>query len=159
MGAFRSAFQNWLFSAVKSKGAVSPLIRAMRQQNAREDACHGRSVDDKNDHFPARRAQSRRRLPQSGPEPASSMSSVVRTTTGITISDKGKRACPTGKMPDPGHVDGVNEKPDNDRGRAEQDVVDKASNARQAIRFVRIRRDRWPPGCPRESRSALQPLP
>ncbi|MNT78137.1 hypothetical protein D3C72_2173450 [compost metagenome] len=28
MGLLRSAFQNWLFSAVNSSGAVSPAIRA-----------------------------------------------------------------------------------------------------------------------------------
>jgi hypothetical protein len=85
VGAFRLWAQYWLFSAVKSSGAVSPLMRAspskipvrMPGAAARYSTC---TVTFQRG-MPSDRAASRM---TSGTR--RSVSSVVRTTTGSTIS-------------------------------------------------------------------------
>ena len=57
------------------------------------------------------------------------MSSVVRTTTGITMHRQRDRAGPAGEMPHRRDHDLVDEQADHDRRRAEQDVVDEAHHA------------------------------
>ena len=57
---------------------------------------------------------------------SSSMSSVVRTTTGMTITASATAPAKPEKWPIGAHHDLVDEQADDDRGRAEQDVVDEA---------------------------------
>src|SRR5262249_28976776 len=57
-----------------------------------------------------------------------SMSSVVRTTTGTTMT-----ASATGEMAHRGNQYLVDEQADDDRGRTQQDVVDEAHHAGEAI--------------------------
>ena len=59
------------------------------------------------------------------------MSSVVRTTTGMTIMASATAPASPEKWPIGAHQDLVDEQADDDRRRAEQDVVDEAHDRRQ----------------------------
>ena len=86
IGALRSRLQNWLLSAVKSSGAVSPLMRATASSTPVIDAGARGPIGHARDHVRARHAERGGGLAQRGSGTSSSMSSVVRTTTGMTIT-------------------------------------------------------------------------
>ena len=58
------------------------------------------------------------------------MSSVVRTTTGMTRIASDSRAGDAGEVPHARDEDLIDEQADDDRRRAEQDVVDEADDDR-----------------------------
>src|SRR5689334_4998153 len=87
IGALALVLQNWLLSAVKSSGAVSPEIRATANKTpVTMPARAARQVTERMMALcdaPSAAAASRKPLGT-----RSSMFSVVRTTTGITITIK-----------------------------------------------------------------------
>ena len=82
-----------------------------------------------------------------------SMSSVVRTTTGIDDDRQRHRPGPGREMAHGHDHDLVDEQPDDDRRRAQQDVVDKAHNLAEAGRLGCIRREMCRRGCRSACRS------
>ena len=96
IGAFMSALQNWLLSAVKSSGAVSPgHSRDCEQDSGNHTASDGLQ-GDLEDHFPHRRAKGHCGLAQAARRAGAC--SVVRTTTGSQLT-RGQRSCPSEKCP------------------------------------------------------------
>ena len=84
----------------------------------------------RDDHMRARQAERRRRLAQLFGTSVS-MSSVVRTTTGIDEHRERHRAGTAREVAHRRHHDLVDEQADDDRGRAQQDVVDEPHDLRQ----------------------------
>jgi hypothetical protein len=74
-----------LLSAVNSSGAVSPVMRANCQQDAGNDARARGAIGDRRIMY-ARGKPIDAAASRSVSAPAVSMSSVVRTTTGMTIT-------------------------------------------------------------------------
>ena len=88
MGDSMLVLKNWLFSAVNSKGAVSPEMRAHSQQNTCDHATLQRKVTPVATFqrgAPKAKAASRKL-----PGTSRIMFSVVRITTGMAMSDKAK---------------------------------------------------------------------
>ena len=106
IGAFMSVLKNWLFSAVNSSGAVSPLTRAMASRMpVTTPALTARSVTmQRSPSSAARRARTPLRAGWSGTR--CSMSSVVRTTTGMAISASATTPAQPEKPPDVRHAAG-----------------------------------------------------
>ena len=82
------------------------------------------------------------------------MSSVVRTTTGMTMTASATAPAQPEKCPIGATIDLVDEQADHDRRRAEQDVVDEAHDRGQRANSGRIRPGRCRPGCRSACRSA-----
>ena len=98
MGAFMLVLKNWLFSAVNSRGAVSPLMRATASSRPvitpLRAARRVTMVDTFQRGAPSAKAASRRL-----PGTRRNMFSVVRTTTGTAISDSARLPAQPEKLP------------------------------------------------------------
>ena len=140
----RSVVQYWLLSAVNSSGAVSPLMRAsasrmpvtMPGSAARYSTCTVTfHCGTPSDSAASRICDGTSR----------SISSVVRTTTGSTISASAKRAGEAGEVPDARDHQRVDEQAQHDRRRRQQDVVDETDRLAEPACASRIRPGRCRP--------------
>ena len=133
IGALRLVLQNWLLSAVNSSGAVSPLMRAIGQQDAGDHAGLGGAVGDLRMIISAARQADRgRRLAQ---RVGHQQQHVLGGAHDHRNDDHGQRhrAGPAGEMAHRLDHDLVDEQADDDRRRAEQDVVDEAHDRGQRV--------------------------
>ena len=145
IGSDRLEVKNWLFSAVNSSGAVSPAMRATASRMPVTTPARAARSVMLHDHLPLGRAQRVGRLAQRRRAPACSMFSVVRITTGMTISASAIDAGPAGELLEARHDHGVDEQADHDGGRRQQDVVDEARRRCPASPWRRTRPGRCRP--------------
>src|SRR5204862_1314155 len=125
MGAARLLLQNWLLSAVNKSGAVSPLIRATASSTPVTSPARAARYATRMIMY-ERGRPSAVTASRSGPGTRSSMSSVVRTTTGTTITASAKAPADAGEMAHAHDDNLVHKQTDYDRGRAQENVVDEA---------------------------------
>ena len=113
----------------------------------------GRAIGDAHDHLRARQAERGGRLAQRVGHQAQH---VLGGAHHDRDHDHRQRhgAGPAREVAHRRHHDLVDEQADHDRGRAQQDVVDEAHDARRACRAGRIRPGRCRPGCRSACRSA-----
>src|SRR6266542_327656 len=124
IGEFMLDVQTWLLSAVKSSGAVSPLIRATASRMpVMMPAFAARTVTSAITFHCG--APSGRGFAQAVRDQAQH---VFRRADHHWNHDQGERhgAGPGGEMPDADHIGFVDEQADDDRRGGEQDVVDEA---------------------------------
>ena len=86
IGAFMSVLQNWLLSDGEQQRRRLAADAGDRQQHARDHAVAGGPVGDQHDHLPAAARPSAAAASRRLAGTRFSMSSVVRTTTGMTMT-------------------------------------------------------------------------